>query len=674
SEWDADGDGVPDSYFLVTNAGKLNEQLENAFTRITELVGASASSVAINSTVLRTNSRLYQATFNTTDWSGELRAFSLASDATVITPEVWSATSMIPAHGSRNIFTTVVKSGTDTPIAFNDSDADLIAAVGSAAIINYIRGDQSGEEQNGGFFRDRSVVLGDIVNASPISVADQNFGYDFLPDATEAGSYLSYVGSKTTLYTGANGERFSIIYAGANDGMLHAFIDSTDSVPSTAGQEIFAYVPSMLHGRLNELTNKNYSHKFFVDGTPHASDAFIGGGWITMLVATLGYGGQGIYALDISDPENFSTSDVMWEVDAADQPEMGFVLHQPVVAKLNNGDWGIIFGNGYNSTSQKAQLFILNASNGSLIKLLDTEVGSGASPNGLARPFLLDSNNDRIVDIIYAGDLQGNMWKFDVSNSNTNQWKVFFKQGNTLKPLYTAEDENGNPQAITTRPVVVNHPDGGYVVLFGTGKYIETGDNTIPATPQTQTFYGIRDDLTTNDAGSGRNNLVQQNILDEVDVLDDNGDVVNKARVVSDTTVNYSSKDGWYLDLISPINGAQAERVVANPLARFGRVIFTTFIPTGACEEGGEATIMELDAVSGARLENSVFDFNNDGVIDADDFVTYGGSQVPGSGIYIPATLASPAVITADDASQEAVLEVHEPATAKARPAELGRR
>jgi len=663
SEWDEDGDGIPDSYFLVTNAGKLKQQLENAFTRITELIGASASSVAINSTVLRTNSRLYQATFNTTDWSGELRAFTLNPDAT-IDSEAWAATDALPAPGDRNIFTTVQKTGVDTAISFDDTDADLVTAVGSGALINYIRGDQSNEQQNGGFFRDRSVVLGDIVNASPISISNQNFGYDFLPDATESSLYPAYVASKGSTFTGANGERFSIVIAGANDGMLHAFIDSTDTVPSTAGKEIFAYVPSMIHGDLPELADLNYSHRFFVDGTPHSSDAFINGAWTTMLVAHLGYGGRGLFALDISDPENFTASDVMWEFDSNDSAELGHVLHSPVIAKLNNGDWGVIFGNGYNSASQTARLFILNATDGSVIKIIDTEVGSGASPNGLAQPFLLDSNNDRIVDIIYAGDLQGNIWKFDMTG-NASNWGSAFKQGNTPEPLYTATDDNGTTnttaddtvQPITTRPVAVNHPDGGFMVLFGTGKYLENGDNTIPNSPQTQTFYGIHDpnQSTGNPTpvGTGRTDLVEQEILDEVDVLDDNNDVVNRARIVSDNTVNYSTQKGWYLDLISPINGSEAERVIANPLARFGRVIFTTFIPSGACEEGGDATIMEIDAVSGARLENSVFDFNNDGVIDADDFVTYGGTQVPGSGIYIPATLASPAVITADDASQE---------------------
>ncbi len=679
SEWDADGDNIPDNYFLVTNASKLEQQLKDTFNRITELVGASASSVAINSTVLRTNSRLYQARFTTTDWSGEVSAFTLNNDAT-INAEVWTAANMIPAHASRKIFSLVDKTIasvlTPTAVAFDDTDDDLSAAVGGGssagqialgdAIINYIRGNQSNEAQNGGVFRDRATLLGDIVNSSPISVSDTDFVFNNLP-GLEGSTYDAYVASKTAYYT-SGGNKFNLVYVGANDGMLHAFQDTYDTAPTTAGQEVFAYVPKNVHSKLSNLAGINYSHEFFVDATPSVSDVYLNSAWTTILAGTLGNGGRAIYALDVSDPLAFGTGDVMWEYDSTDNPELGHVMASPSITRLNNGKWGIIVGNGYNSASQKAQLMILDAEDGSLIKQIDTGVGSGSLPNGLARPFLLDENGDRIADFAYAGDLQGNMWKFDISDSNTSQWKVAFKQGSTPKPLYTASDDedtpndasDDTPQAITTRPVVVNHPDGGFVVLFGTGKYLETTDSSIPSNPQTQSFYGIRDN-NAEVASTNLTNLQKQSILSEIDIIDDNGTpgdtsddtVINTTRVVSDTTVDYTNKDGWYMELVSPVNGEEAERVIANPLSRFGRVIFTTFIPKGGCEQGGDSTIMEVDAVSGARLENSVFDLNNDGVIDANDFVDYGGNSIPGSGIFIPATLASPAVISADDASEE---------------------
>ena len=243
--------------------------------------------------------------------------------------------------------------------------------------------------------------------------------------------------------------------------------------------------------------------------------------------------------------------------------------------------------------------------------------------------------------------------------------------------MYQAND-GGSPatlQPITIRPVVVNHPDGGFVVLFGTGKYIEIGDNVVGATPQVQTFYGIRDKNTGSTSGTGsdevtagRGDLVEQQILDDIDVFADLNDpatpgdpsddtLVNTARVVSENDVDYTSKDGWFIDLLTPPPNApvaEGERLIANPLTRFGRAIFITFIPpTSPCEEGGSAVLMEVDAINGGRLENSVFDLNDDGIIDASDFVGYGSTQVPASGIFIPGTLASPSVLSADDASVE---------------------
>jgi len=711
SEWDANLDGTPDNYFLVTNAGKLKEQLEDTFDRITELVGASASSVAINSTVLQTTSRLYQARFNTADWSGELSAFTLTTEGE-IDAEVWRASENIPAEANRNIFSMVDISGTLTKIEFLSTDTDLADAVGDGAVsvanqandnsalgavfVDYIRGDQTNEIQNGGIFRDRSNLLADIVNASPISVGISNFAYDVLPgdEGSTYGAYLSSVKgvNYSDVYGSDSGNSFTVVFAGSNDGMVHAFQDTVDidddnavTLTDNPGREIFSYIPSVLLEGLNELASPNYAHKFFVDASPNSSDVYFDDSdsatndWRTMLVGALGNGGKSIYALDITDPLAFDETKIMWEYNVTDpsatdnndnSEEMGNILFQPQIVRLNNGKWGVVFGNGYNSNSQTARLFILDAETGAEIKVIDTGVGDTGTPNGLAMPFLLDENGDRIVDVVYAGDLYGKMWKFDLSATNSNSWGFSnnFKAGSTPKPLFTTEDSSGVAQPITTRPTVVTHPDGGFVILFGTGKYLETGDNIIPASPQVQSFYGIwdDDDQVVPDSGDDRDDILQQQeVVAEVDITNDGPDniagnaddvVLNTTRVVTENAVAYPSKKGWYIDLLrpSPATG-EGEMVISNPLTRFSRIIWTSFIPpSDPCSEGGgSAVLMELDAVSGTRLENSVFDLNDDGIIDADDFVLYSGDDVPGSGIYIPATLASPAVISAADASQE---------------------
>ncbi len=481
-------------FLNAKNPQDLIDALTDSIGNIEERTTFSSSSVAINSSVLRTSSLLFQARFDTSDYSGELTAFSLNSDGT-INQEVWTASNNIPTENSREIFTTVDKSGSPTAIEFLSTDTDLQSAVGtvdidgttvsSGDIIEYIRGNQTNEQQNGGLLRDRGVLLGDIVNSSPLSVGRSNQLYDSLP-GDEGANYSAYVTDKFNRFTDNNGDPFSYVYVGSNDGMLHAF-DSRD------GSEAFSYVPSQVHGKLKELTKPTYGHEFFVDATAGASDAYINDAWSTILAGSLGAGGKGIYTLDITTPGSFAASDVMWEYTASDNAEVGYVYHQPQVVRLANGEWGVIFGNGFNSASEKAQLIILNAADGSLIAQIDTEVGSSTNTNGLSMPFILDSNTDLIADTVYAGDLQGNMWKFDISSSNPGQWGVTYGSGNNIDPLYTAVDSNGDAQPVTTRPVVTSHPDGGFMVLFGTGKFIEPGDNTIPNTPQVQTFYGIRD-------------------------------------------------------------------------------------------------------------------------------------------------------------------------------------
>ena len=635
---------------LFLNAKDPQELINSfvaAFVDIDDRTSFSGSSVAINSTVLRTSSLVFAASFNSTDYSGELSAFVINSDGNIEDDPEWEASGNLPSAAARDIFTIVDKSGTKTSISFDDTDADLITAVGSADIINYIRGDQSNEEQNGGTLRDRDILIGDIVQSSPVSAGSDDFFLDILPGA-EGSSYLPFVLNKTARYID-NNEFFSVVYVGTNGGVMMA-VDSRD------GGEIFAYAPESLHSELVDLTDPGYGHKFYLNSTGYAGDAYInsGGGttWHTLYTSALGEGARALYMLDITFPFAFTANDVLWEVNDTNYPELGFVKHSPKIIRLNNGEWGVVVGNGYNSDSEKAQLFILDAEDGSLIAQLDTDTGGTGSnstglTNGLAEPALLDTNGDKIVDFIYAGDLLGNIWKFDISDTSDSNWNVAFS-GN---PLFTAVDDKGTgttsddtAQAITTAPVIARHPDGGFMVLVGTGKYLEASDKVVPANPDVETFYGIRDNGAT--VSSKLNDLVEQEILDEFDVTNTDGDFLNRVRVVSENTVDYTTKEGWYIDMITPPSTKNGERVIGNPLIRFGRAIFTTFIPSNSpCDIGGDSTIMEVDAVSGARLQNSVFDINNDGVIDASDFVNYNGTDIPGSGLFIPATTSSATLI-----------------------------
>jgi type IV pilus assembly protein PilY1 len=278
---------------------------------------------------------------------------------------------------------------------------------------------------------------------------------------------------------------------------------------------------------------------------------------------------------------------------------------------------------------------------GALVQKIDTGMGTGqdptgnARPNGLATPTLVDVNGDGIVDYVFAGDLFGEMWKFNVTASDPTTWDIAF--GGV--PLFTAKDASGKNQPITSRAEVGRGPNGkGLVVLFGTGKFLETSDKVL-ANLSTQSFYGLFDPNTASTTAiASRTALTQQQITYE-GTNTVNGKSV-QLRATTQNTVPASSR-GWYLDLVSaapgvpPPAGFKGEMQVSDSILRNGKVIFSTIIPnTDPCTFGGNSWLMTLDALSGGRLNYAPFDLNTDHVFNDTDFVTLAdGTKVPASGI-----------------------------------------
>ena len=621
-------------FLSAESPSTLIQAFNNAVASIASRT-SSASAVATNSTRLQSNSKIYQARFSTETWSGDLLAYDIDSLTGEIGNLAWNAADLIPAESDRNIFT------------YNDDNAvgakgvlferaNLSAAhqaLLSLGEVDYLRGNRSDE---GTVYRSRTSVLGDIVNSDPIFAGAGNFDYYNLEKDSGEATYDDYLFGTTEDWQ--KGNRTDMIYVGANDGMLHALLgDGNTATGCTVGsgncegEEIFAYIPKAVYPNLQSLTSTSYSHKFFVNNTPVQADAHIDFGdgegerWGTALVGTLGAGGKGIFALDISDPLNFTTTSVLWDLDEndTDMADLGYTFSKPSIVKLRgnnnaaNNSWAVVVGNGYESTNGKAVLYILGLKTGEVIWKKEVETTSGI--NGLSTPIAVDTTGNRKVDTIYAGDLLGNLWEFDVSSNDINDWDVANYDGTTPVPLFTActDDPCTDPQPITSKPQVVRGESGGVMVLFGTGQYYEVGDNTDVS--QIQTFYGIHDDGNVVD---GRDDLVEQLIIDEQDTTETG--FTDDIRVTSNNDLNTALKDGWYLDMFYDANtdgthDHPGERIVADPLVRNGSVIFVTLIPdTNPCSFGGYSYLMQISAQTGSRLTVSPFDNNGDGSVEGE--------------------------------------------------------
>lgn len=561
-----------DTYFYATDPRQLEKSLRAAFAGVAGGVG-SASAVSTTSTRLAEGSRVYQALFNADDWSGELRVLTLNSQGEVVesNPRI-STDSKTFSATSRNVVTYNPESASTVDFLWanlSDGQKSQLKQGGNDTLgqnrLSWIRGDRSKESVAGGM-RIRQKVLGDIVNSGPVYSGNKNTRYLQLPG--EAGTrYAAY-------------SKHKVVYVGANDGMLHAFdADTLD--------EIFAYVPLGVYSKLANLTKPDYGmggnpHQYLVDGSLTVSDYYTGSEWRTVVVGALGAGGQGVFALDVTTP---GTPEVLFELGAAEG--IGFVLGQPTVAQMKNGSWAAVFENGYENGNSK--LFVVDLNNPASRKVIDTGGGTGLSavallPNALGQ-----------VEYAYAGDLAGNMWKFNLSSTSSADW--------SSQKLFVAEDST-TLQPITGAPTLGRNAlkNNATMIYFGTGKYFEAGDNASPASPR-QSFYALAD--------TGSSSLITKASLHKksISVTPDgkkraiDGERNADANGVLTSKVDWSTKQGWYLDF----DVVDGERVITKPLLAFDRLIFTTFIPSNLpCSFGGASWLMELVAVGDRNIAHSI--------------------------------------------------------------------
>ncbi|MEE8542693.1 MAG: PilC/PilY family type IV pilus protein, partial [Gammaproteobacteria bacterium] len=534
---------------------------------------------ALNSTqVARGGTVAYTPWFERITFKGDLLALPVASNGVVDTASpLWKAATVLDGQNfsfGRRIVTTD-GSGTAIPFRFASLTAAQQGAVGSETLLNYIRGDRI---QEGVTYRTRSSVLGAIIHSGPVYVQKAVDGY------ADAG-YLSYAV--------AQGARSPRVYVGANDGMLHAFDANT-------GAEVFAYIPSMVVSNLPALAVDPYSPTYYVDGALTTGDVYFGGAWHTVLVGGLGAGGKGFYALDITDAnagtEAAAAAKILWEFQpgSVGAANLGYAYSRPSIVKLNTGQWAAVVANGYLSGAGAASLLFLDIQSGVVIREL---IVTGLANNGLSSPTLIDTNGDRTPDVAYAGDLNGNLWKFDISSASAAAW------GSQL--LFQTDNSSGVRQPISTAPDVGFHPEGGYLVYVATGRLFDAADG---GDKTQQAVYGIWDNDWATGLPIAIGSLLTQQLIGTTYSAPLASEPV---RTVTAYAPDWITQRGWRtpLEIAAATVLDQGERVVQDIKLSDDRVQIASVNPTVA---GGENWYLQLDALTGGAPSKTILDLSGD--------------------------------------------------------------
>lgn len=603
-------------YFSAGNPNEVVKSLSAALLQISVITGSGSAAATSTLQPVAGDNDVFVAQFTSGKWIGDVVKYNIDPKTGVIdtTLPVWNAAKVLDAQISAGTARTIYyfksgsgKTGSLRPFSYTNLTADgksslfdnfcnMTGAGGAAApeqcssldptqtttansgtnLVTYLRG-----TENATVYRSRESALGDIINASPTFVGTPKFKY------TE-NNYAGFAASQTAAFTSAG--ITGIVYAAANDGMLHAFDRAT-------GTEKWAYIPSAVMPNMYKLADTAYAanHQSFVDGSPQMGDIYdnVAGKWKTILVGGLNGGGRSYYALDITDPIN---PKALWEFK---DDQLGLTFGNPIITKRKNGTWVVAFASGYNNVSPgdgNGYLFVLDAFTGE--KLVTpiptyttgtTAAGSTTTPSGLAKiNAWVDSEIDNTAKVFYGGDLLGNLWRFDVDSQVTP-----FASAYRLAQFVVS----GVPQPITTKPQLAEVSYAGTkvkVVYVGTGRYLGTGDlsNT-----DLQSVYAIKDTWSDSSAlGDVRtsNTMVEQKLS-----TDASNSSIRKAET---NAVDWSTKNGWMVDL----KLSTGERVNVNMSLALNVLSVATNVPTAdACDAGGRSWLYKFDIATGSAVTNA---------------------------------------------------------------------
>jgi type IV pilus assembly protein PilY1 len=627
-------------YFSAADPTSLVNSLS---TILSSVIASSSTSLtlSLSTNVLTANAVAYYAGYNTTDWSGSLTARAIASNG-VVGDTLWAAEALLTARltSDPRFIATSTGPGTGKGITFayttlstaQKAALDSSDGTGSTATtdglgakrVDWLSGVRTLE---GTTFRTRTSLLGAIFGSQPAYVGAPNAGYgdSFSTGSPEAAAVAKDATMSYSAFLAKWATRPAAVYVGANDGMLHAFDARLKAVSgANPGRELWAYVPASVYANLPAQTRlTNFSFTPTVDGSPVTGDVFFNSasslnnstkGWHTLLVGSLRLGGRGVFGVDITDPSattlNTSTavaSKVLWEfnsdsVSTVGTPaNFGYTFGTPVIARVafNNSDspatvgrWVVLVPGGYfpdgntaaAASNTYSSLFVLDAQTGTLLKEIRTPTGAGAvASHGLTTPAVGDYDGDQVADVAFAGDLDGNVWRIDLSAATL----AATAQSQGVSLLF--KPATANAQSITTSPRLLADPTStNFMVIFGTGRYLSTAD-TSDAT--TQALYGLRDPGTT---VSTPTTVASGNLTKQTMVLD-----AKSGAIGVTTNLVPASRSGWYMLL----DTAAGERVVVTPAldSSNNTVTFSTLIPTASdpCTTSSSGSIIALDGTTG---------------------------------------------------------------------------
>ncbi len=609
---------------------------------------------------VESGTQAYFAYYNPDDWTGRLAAYGLSASSSgalsIASAANWDASCVLtgvtscPTTGADGPTsaepwqTGTSSSGANGRVILSWDGAEGIpfewssgittaqqTALSAETLLDYLRGDRSNEinSSGSGLYRARDAVLSDIIDSSPTWVGAPSSSYSgtwqdrLYPSATmpENSATQNY-----SAFTTAYQTRENVVYIGANDGLVHGFrsgsFDSSGNFVSTDndGYEVLAYMPAAVVNTIHNTTNTNldypnpqYGHNFYVDAAPGTGDLFYEGAWHTWVVGGLGPGGSAIYALDVTDPTTFSETNASslvvgeWSSSsiscatggggATCGQNLGNTYGTPVIRRLHNGDWAVIFGNGVGSSTGDAGIYIMTIDPSTAAETfyyLSTGTGTAASPStdGIEYVAAADLDGDHITDYVYAGDLLGNVWRFDLTSNDPTQWAV------TPGPLFTTSA--GQP--ITTQPVVAlisgNTTLRQVLVAFGTGrKYPLTNTSAASYAPGTQAIYGVWDwnmttwnqsslaqfaSLSSSATGLGAPyTLTPSNLQSQTPSTDSSGNIVVSTTATicwaggsACTPSNSNDMFGWYLSL-----PGSDEQIIYNPQLVSTALVVNSIVP-----------------------------------------------------------------------------------------------